>query len=378
MAESGPSAMAHPEGLADISVVDMSTLVAGASAARHLADFGARVVKAERPGGDDLRRMGWKITPDDDSLYWKLHSRNKRSEVVDLGGEAGRSRMRALLRDCDVLVENMRPGKLEAMGFAPEALWAQNPGLVILRVTGFGQDGPYASRAGFATLAEAMSGFASVHGEEGGPPLLPSIALTDELAGIIGAFGVMVALWARRQTGRGQVVDVSLLESILQVMGPLPAARALLGYEQPRLGSAIPYSVPRGIYQCADDEYVAISASAESVARRILDLLGVAGDARFADPDSRVRHRAELDRLLRDWIRARGRSEVIETLVAAQAAVAPVYSMGDVISDPHVRARGTMIEVDGILMQGPAARLSDTPGRIRHAGGRYPGSQERL
>jgi crotonobetainyl-CoA:carnitine CoA-transferase CaiB-like acyl-CoA transferase len=369
--------MAHAEGLSDIRVVDMSTLVAGPSAARHLADFGALVVKAERPGGDDLRRMGWKITPDDDSLYWKLHSRNKRSEVVDLSSEAGRSRLRALLRDSDVLVENMRPGKLEAIGLAPESLWAQNPGLVILRVTGFGQDGPYASRAGFATLAEAMSGFAAVNGEEGGPPLLPALALTDELAGMIGAFGVMVALWARRHTGRGQIVDVSLLESILQVMGPLPAARALLDYEQPRLGSAIPYSVPRGIYQCADGEYVAISASAQSVALRILDILGLAGDARFADHDSRVLHRAELDRLLGDWIKARSRSEVIETLLAAEAAVAPVYSMGDVISDPHVRAREALIEVDGILMQGPAARLSHTPGRIRHAGGRYPDGTER-
>ena len=195
--------------------------------------------------------------------------------MLDLKTDAGRDAMLALVDDADVLIENFRPGTLERLGLGPEVLHARNPGLVILRVTGFGQDGPYAARPGFATMAEAMSGFAAINGEPDGPPLLPPIALTDEVAALAGAFAVMVALRHRDRTGEGQVIDVNLLESMLQMMSALPSAAAHLGYEQPRLGSGIPYTVPRGTYRCADGHWVAISTSAESVAHRVLELVGV-------------------------------------------------------------------------------------------------------
>jgi len=217
-------------------------------------------------------------------------------------------------------------------------------------------------------MAEAMSGFAAINGEPDGGPLLPPIALTDEVAALVGAFSVMVALRHRDRTGEGQIVDVNLLESMLQMMSALPSAAAHLDYEQPRLGSGIPYSVPRGTYCCADGKWVAISTSAESVARRVMTLLEVDDDERFATFESRAAHREELDDLVARWIGARRSSDVLAAFEAAEAAIAPVYSMHDLLGDPHVKARNTFVEVDGVVMQGPAARLSRTPGRVRWAG----------
>jgi crotonobetainyl-CoA:carnitine CoA-transferase CaiB-like acyl-CoA transferase len=235
-------------------------------------------------------------------------------------------------------------------------------------VTGFGQSGPYAQRPGFATMAEAMSGFAAINGEPDGPPLLPPIALTDEVAALAGAFAVMVALRHRDRTGEGQVIDVNLLESMLQMMSALPSASAHLGYEQPRLGSGIPYTVPRGTYRCSDDVWIAISTSAESVALRVLELVGVGDDERFASFEGRAAHREELDAIVERWIAARPSAEVFAVFEAAEAAIAPVYRMGDLLADPHVVARDVMIEVDGVRMQGATARLSRTPAVVRHAG----------
>jgi crotonobetainyl-CoA:carnitine CoA-transferase CaiB-like acyl-CoA transferase len=243
-------------------------------------------------------------------------------------------------------------------------LHERNPGLVITRVTGFGQDGPYASRPGFATLAEAMSGFASLNGEPEGPPLLPPIALTDEVTALAAAFATLVAL----RSGVGQVVDVNLLESMLQMMGPLPSAAALLGYDQPRLGSGIPYSVPRGTYRAADGRWLAVSTSSESVAHRVLELIGLGDDERLQTSAGRVEHRILVDGALADWISARSSSEVIDAFVAADAAIAPVMTMTEVVSDPHVVARDVIQELDGVPMPGPVARLSATPGELRWAG----------
>lgn len=356
------------QALEGIRVVDMATVLAGPGAARYLADYGADVVKVEAPGGDGTRRLGWRDPRDGESYLWKILGRNKRAVVLDLKQPDDLARMRDLVATADVLVENLRPGTLERLGLAPDDLRARNPGLVVLRVTGFGQDGPYAARPGFATLAEAMSGFAAINGEPDGGPLLPPIALTDEIAALVGAFAVLVALRHRDRTGEGQVVDVSLLESMLQVMGPLPAAAAHLDYEQPRLGSGIPYTVPRGTYRCADGRWVAISTSAESVAARVMELLGVGDDERFATFEGRVAHREELDRLVGAWVGARPAATVLAAFEEAQAAVAPVYSMHEVLADPHLRARGALVEVDGVVMPAPVARLSRTPGVVRHAG----------
>ena len=354
--------------LEGLRVIDMATVFAGPGAARHLGDFGADVIKIEAPAGDGVRRMGWFPPGGGDSYTWKLLGRNKRAVVADLKTEVGRDALLALAHGADVLIENFRPGTLERLGLGPEVLCSRNPRLVVLRVTGFGQDGPYASRPGFATMAEAMSGFAAINGEPDGPPLLPPIALTDEVAAIAGAFAVMVALHDRERTGLGQVIDVNLLESMLQMMSALPSAAAHLGYEQPRLGSGIPYSVPRGTYRCADGRWVAISTSAESVAHRVLTLLGIDDDERFATFETRGEHRAELDAAVSSWVGARPSAEVLAAFEAAEAAIAPVYTMREVLADPHVQAREVFVEVDGVVMQGPVARLSRTPAELRWAG----------
>jgi crotonobetainyl-CoA:carnitine CoA-transferase CaiB-like acyl-CoA transferase len=351
-----------------LRVVDMATVLAGPGAARYLADFGADVIKVEAPAGDGTRDMGWRDPADGETFMWKLVGRGKRTVVLDLKTQAGLTAMRRLVDRADVLVENFRPGTLERLGLDPDELLARNPGLVVLRVTGFGQDGPYAQRPGFATLAEAMSGFAAINGEPDGPPLLPPIALTDEIAALAGAFAVLVALRHRDRTGEGQVVDVNLLESMLQFMGALPSAYAHLGYLQPRLGAGIPYTVPRGTYRCRDGVWVAVSTSAESVAQRVLALLGVSGDGRFATFEGRSEHRDELERIVGEWIGARDSTVVLRAFDDANAAIAPVFTMADVVADEHVRARGSLVEVDGVWMQGLVARLSRTPGEIRHPG----------
>jgi crotonobetainyl-CoA:carnitine CoA-transferase CaiB-like acyl-CoA transferase len=356
------------DALRGLRVIDMATVFAGPGAARHLADFGADVIKVEAPAGDGVRRMGWFPPEGGDSYTWKLLGRGKRGTVCDLKTDAGRTALLELAAGADVLIENFRPGTLERLGLGPEVLHATNPGLVVLRVTGFGQDGPYASRPGFATMAEAMSGFAAINGEPDGPPLLPPIALTDEVAALAGAFAVMVALRHRDLTGEGQVVDVNLLESMLQMMSALPSAAAHLDYDQPRLGSGIPYSVPRGTYRCADGHWVAISTSAESVAMRVLALLGVAADERFSSFASRAEHREELDRIVAAWVGARAQAEVLAAFEAAEAAIAPVYTMRELLADPHAQARNVFVEVDGVTMTGPTARLSRTPAHVRHAG----------
>ena len=351
--------------LADLRVVDLATVLAGPGCARYLADFGADVIKVERPdGGDTTRTMGWVDPRDDVTLMWKVAGRGKRTVTLDLKDPEGKEAFLRLCATADVLVENFRPGTLERLGLGPDVLWARRPSLVITRVTGFGQDGPYAGRPGFATLAEAMSGFAAINGEADGGPVLPPIALTDEVTALVAAFATMVAL----HSGVGQVVDVNLLESMFQLMGPLISGYLLRGELQPRLGSGIPYTVPRNVYRTADDRWVAVSTSAESVAQRVLELIGVQGDPRFADFAARAHHREELDALMAAWVAERPLADVLEAFEAAHAAAAPVYDMADIAADPHYRARGAIVEVDGVPMQGLVARLSATPGAIRWAG----------
>lgn len=362
--------------LRGLRVVDMSTVVAAPAAARYLADFGAEVVKIEAPAGDPSRRMGWHAAHDDDSFFWKILSRNKRSVTVDLKTEDGHEYVTGLLDGADVLIENFRPGKLEKLGLDPRDLLRRNPKLVVLRLTGFGQSGPYASRPGFATIAEALSGYSAISGESDGAPLLPPIAITDEVSGIVGAFAVMVGLWHARATGEGQIVDVSLIETLLQLMGPLIPAGAHLNYQQPRLGSGLPWTVPRGTYQCSDGRWIALSASADTVAARLLNVIGLGSDQRYQTFAQRMANRVSLEEYMTKWVGARSSAEVLKLLAEVDAAVAPVYTMAEVLADPHFRERNCFVEVDGILMPNVIARFSETPGSIRHAGGPQSSTRE--
>ncbi|MEY2444063.1 MAG: hypothetical protein QOE00_643, partial [Ilumatobacteraceae bacterium] len=337
-----------------LRVLDVSAVLAGPNCARYLADFGANVIKVERPDvGDSLRNLAWRDPRDGESLWWKLVNRNKRTIALDMKDAADIEVLRNLVRDADVFVENFRPGTLERLGLGPDVLLALNPALVITRVTGFGQTGPYRNRAGFATIAESMSGLASISGEPGGQPLLPAIALTDEVTGLVAAFATMVAL----RSGVGQVVDVSLLESLFQLMGPLISLYELTGQMQERLGSGLPYSVPRGTYQCKDGAWVGVSTSSDSVAGRVMKLLGVGDEERFATFAGRMANREALEAVMTAWCAERTQAEVVEAFTAAEAAIGPVLSMADISVDPHYAARQAIVELEGTPMQGLVAKL---------------------
>jgi crotonobetainyl-CoA:carnitine CoA-transferase CaiB-like acyl-CoA transferase len=358
----------HQGPLVGLKVIDLATVVAGPGVAKYFADYGADVIKVERPSGDSTRSMGWTQPGESDSLWWKLVNRGKRSLVLDLKQTSDLAVLKELIDSADLLIENMRPGKIEQLGLDPAELIKRNPKLVVLRVSGFGQSGPYAQKPGFATIAEALSGLSGLLGEPDGGPLLPPIALTDEVTALVGSFSAMMAIFHANQTGQGQVVEIDLVNSVLQIMGPLPAAWDSMGYLQPRLGSSIPYSIPRGTYQCSDGVWVALSASAESVARRLIETVGGGGDPRFMSFQSRFENREALEELTRNWISSRPSAEVIRIIDAADAAIAPVYSMQQVIEDPHFIERESFTRVDGILMQNLVARMSKTPGKINSVG----------
>jgi len=355
----------HRGPLHDLRVIDLSTVIAGPKCASYLADFGADVIKVERPiDGDSLRKMAWRDPRDGEGLWWKVINRNKRTIALDLKDRADHALLIDLVRDAHVVVENFRPGTLERLGLGPDVLLAANPALVITRVTGFGQTGPYRNRAGFATIAEAMSGLASISGEPGGQPLLPPIALTDELTGLASALATMIAL----HSGVGQVVDVSLLETMFQVMGPLVSLFRLTGEMQQRLGAGLPYTVPRGTYRCSDGRWVGVSASTDSVAHRVTALLGVGDDPRFSTFAERMEHRDALEAIMIAWCAQRTQTEVLQLFTDAQAAIGPVMDMADISVDPHYAERDAIVDVGGTPMQGLIAKLSATPGVLRWPG----------
>ena len=351
--------------LQDLRVIDLSTVLAGPNCARYLADFGADVIKIEKPGaGDSLRGMAWRDPRDGTGLWWKLVNRNKRNIALDLKLDADRQVFLRLVDNADVLVENFRPGTLERLNIGPEILLKRNKSLVITRVSGFGQTGPYKDRPGFASIAESMSGLASISGEPDGPPMLPPIALTDEVTGIVAAFATMVALHSKT----GQVVDVNLLETMFQIMGPLISLFMLTGEQQPRLGSQLPYTVPRGVYQCNDGKWVGVSASSDTVAARVIGVLGLGDELRFATFANRVTNREELHGLMVEFCAKRDSKNVLKIFTDAQAAIGPVLSMEDISSDPHFAARQAISIVGSTPMQGLIASLSKTPGALRWEG----------
>ncbi|MGV4887272.1 CaiB/BaiF CoA transferase family protein [Streptomyces viridosporus] len=361
--------------LTGLRVLDLATLFAGPLAATLLGDFGAEVVKVEHPGKPDPSR-GHGPSKDGVGLWWKVLGRNKRTITLDLSRPGGRATLLRLVGTADVVIENFRPGTLEKWDLGWPELSAVNPRLILVRVTGFGQFGPYAHRPGFGTLAEAMSGFAAITGEPGAPPTLPPFGLADSIAGLTTAYAVMTALAGRERTGEGQVVDMALIEPILTALGPQPTWYDQLGHVQPRTGNRSQNNAPRGTYLTADGSWVAVSTSAQSVAERVMVLVGrpeLIDEPWFATGAGRARHADVLDEAVGGWIARHTRADVLATFEKAEAAVAPVQDVRDVMTDPQYRALDTITTVDDpelgpLRMQNVLFRLSATPGAIRWAG----------
>jgi crotonobetainyl-CoA:carnitine CoA-transferase CaiB-like acyl-CoA transferase/citrate lyase beta subunit len=366
---------ATPQPLAGLKVLDLASLYAAPLIATSLADFGADVVKVEHPRGDDARR--WGLSKDGVPLWWKSISRNKRVAALDLNDEADRAIVRRLCDWADVLVENFRPGRLERWGLGPEVLHESNPRLVIVRVTGFGQTGPKSQEPGFGTLAEAFSGFAHITGAADGPPTLPPFGLADGIAGLMGAFATMVALyWRDARGGQGQVVDLSLFEPLFSILGPQVIEYTQLGVIQERLGNRSPRTSPRNAYRTSDDRWVAVSGGTQQIVNRILAAIGrpeLADDPRFSDAAARRRNGDEIDALVADWVAGRTLDEVLSRFREVEAPVAPVYNAEQIVADEHYRERGslsTVVDDDlgEVLMPSIVPRLSRTPGALRSTG----------
>jgi crotonobetainyl-CoA:carnitine CoA-transferase CaiB-like acyl-CoA transferase len=364
--------------LEGVRVLDIATIIAGPGAAARLGDFGADVIKVEHPnGGDTSRNLGWKAPGSQSALWWKQIGRNKRPITLNLSKGKGQELLLRLIETADVLIESFRPGTLERWNLAPDRLLERNPHLIVLRTSGFGQTGPYASRPGFGTLAEAMSGYAHMTGFPDEPPMLPPIALADEVAALLGAFAVMVALYHRDQRdGPGQVIDLSLVEALFSCLGPIPAAHDTLGVVPGRVGNRIAYAAPRGTFRTRDGRWVALSGTSQTVAARVFKAMGrpeLARDPRFATNADRLANVDQLDDVIAGWIGERTREEVMAAFGEGQVAAAPVYDIAEIIEDRHYRERGTIVrvaddELGDVAMCDVHPRLSETPGRIRHAG----------
>lgn len=362
--------------LKGIKVVDASTILAGPLCCQILGDYGADVIKIEHPSkGDGLR--GHSQSKNGTALWWKEVSRNKRSLALSLSVPAGAEIFKKLMATTDVLVENFRPGTLERWGIGPAMLHEINPDLIIVRVTGFGQTGPYSQRAGFGTLAEAMSGFAHLTGEAAGPPTLPAFGLADSICGIAASSAAVMALLAKeRGTHRGQIIDINLLSPILTAVGPHVTNFDQLGTVETRHGNGSTNNSPRNTYATKDERWVAVSASAQSVAERVLTLVGhpeVTQEPWFVSGRGRAAHSALIDGYVGDWIAARTLADVLTEFERAGAAVAPIYDARDILNDEHVRATEMIVSVPDddlgqIRMHNVMWGMSKTPGSIRHTG----------
>jgi crotonobetainyl-CoA:carnitine CoA-transferase CaiB-like acyl-CoA transferase len=352
-----------------IRVLDLTRLVAGNMLSLQLADFGADVIKIEPPSGDPLR--DWRDGGHE--LHWKTYARNKRSIVLNFRHADAKSALLRLVATADVFIENFRPGTLEKMELGPEVLLKVNPGVVVVRVSGFGQTGPYAPLPGFGTLVEAMSGFAARTGFPDREPVLPPLALADMIAGLYGAFAVMTALRARDRSGRGQVIDLSLLEAIFSVLGPEAAIYRHTGTVKERAGSGSNTSAPRNVYRCRDGGYVALSGSTETMARRVFKTIGrpeMIADERFACNAARVRNRSLVDEAVGGWFAARTRDEALQTMREAGVTVGPVYTIADAVTDAHFCKRGIVVDVEddelaAMPMHNIVPRLSESAGTWR-------------
>lgn len=361
----------QPQPLDGVRVLDLCRLVSGNMLTHQLADFGAEVIKIEPAGkGDPLR--AW--TQGGIDTFWKAYCRNKKSMAIDFRAEGATEVILKLCETAQVLVENFRPGRLEEMGLAPDILLARNPKLIIVRISGFGQTGPYRERPGFGSLVEGMSGFAYRNGFPDRPPLLPPIAMADMIAGLQGAYATMVALReVELKGGRGQVIDMSLLEPILSTLGPSAMDYRATGVVAERVGNRSNTSAPRDVYTTRDGGFISLSASIQQMAERVFRTIGrkdMIDDPRYCTNAERVARRDEVNDIVAEWVAARDMKEVLEIFDAAGVTAAPIYNAADILDDPHVNERGVLVEVpDDDLGRAPMHNihpyLSDTPGGFR-------------
>jgi formyl-CoA transferase len=362
--------------LEGVRVIDAATLMAAPWSASYLGEFGADVIKVEQPKiGDHQRRWGTKRNGI--PLMWKSIARNKRSITLDLRKPKGADIFRRLIATADVLIENFRPGTLERWDLGPDDLLAINPRLVVLRVTGYGQTGPYSAQPGFGTVAEGFSGFAHLVGEADGPPTLANLPLGDGIAGITGAYAIMVALFGRANNeGRGQVIDLSLYEPIFRLLEPALLDYDQLGVASNRIGNRSTHLAPRNAYRCADGQWVSLSCGTQTIFERLCEAMGrpeLATDSRFRNNELRIQNVEALDAEISDWMAAHARSEVIRVMNAAEVAVGPIYDIPTIFNDPHYAAREDLVEVEDsdfgtMRLANVVPRFSATPGRIKSTG----------
>ncbi len=365
--------------LAGLKVLDLSIIVAGGTASSLMADFGAEVVKVERPGtGDPLRN--WGPFANGVSLWWKVHSRNKKSITLNLGTPEGQDLLKRLVVETDVLIEGFRPGAMEKWGLGPDDLLAVNPKLVMLRYSGFGQTGPYKDRPGFGTIAECMSGYIGMTGFPDTPPNLPPIPLADEIAGVFGAMAGMMALYHRDASGnpdaKGQVVDVSLFEPLFRLCIPHITMFDMLGINRERVGNDFPDAAPRNLYKTGDDRWLGLSATSQSTFESLSKAMGMPDlidRPEFKDNAARLDNREILNDELQGWLGQRDLQETMDQLIPSGGVVGPVYDAPQIMADPHYLAREDIIDIDDpelgkTKMLGVVPKFSETPGSVQHAG----------
>lgn len=359
-----------------IKVLDIANLLAGPGISTNLADFGAQVIKVEHPkGGDPMRNWGEK--KNGISLAWKSYSRGKRLLSVDMHQSAGQEIIKKLAAQSDVMIENYRPGRLEEWGLGYDQLSAINPKLIMVRVTGWGQTGPYKDRPGFGTLAEAFSGFAHITGQADGPPTLPPFGLADGITMLTGTYAVMMALYDRDIHNQpGQMIDLSIYESIFSILGPQVTEYDQLGIIAKRVGNRSPRGVPRNAYKTSDGRWVALSANAPNIAARLFRAIGredMNTDPRYATADARLAHGDEVDGIVSHWIARHSLQEVLEILQENEVSIGPIYDVQQLVEDPHVQSRGTVIQMPDqdlgkVRIPNIAPRFSRTPGKIKYTG----------
>ena len=364
--------MQSPLALCNLRVIELGQLIAGPFAAKTLADFGADVIKIEPPTtGDPLRK--WRLLKDGTSVWWQIQSRNKRSIALDLKQAEAQDIVRQLVKDADVLIENFRPGAMEGWGLGPDALLAINPKLIMLRISGYGQTGPYRDKPGFGVVAEAMSGLRHLTAEPGRVPVRVGVSIGDTLASLHGVIGILLALHERHTSGKGQVIDVALYEAVFNCMESLLPEFSAFGAVREAAGSALPGIAPSNAYKCQDGGYVLIAGNGDSIFKRLMHTMGrddLGQDAALADNAGRVKRVDEIDAAIGAWTATRTVAQVLEQLDAASVPAGRIYTVADIAADPHYQARDMILQTamaDGstLALPGIVPKLSRTPGSHR-------------